>query len=112
MQLRRFPTPQRFGAPDRLVGFKTGGQSLAPRAVMVRHWVGTKLLTNSTLRYRHLLNQGVEIREFVAVDGGIILKTSGFGSGLPPQINSGMAAKLIWSDRTDSKIIEAVKSKK
>ena len=51
------------------------------------------------------------IREVVTVDGSIIVKTSGFGSGLLPQINSGIAAKLIWSDRTDSKIIEAIRIK-
>jgi hypothetical protein len=110
-QLRRFPAPQRFGAPDRQVGVKTGDRSFALGVGMVEHWVGTRLLTNSTLPYRHLLNPGVVIREVVTVDGSIIVKTSGFGSGLLPQINSGIAAKLIWSDRTDSKIIEAIRNK-
>lgn len=113
-QLKRFPAPQRFGSPDRKVGVKTGDKSFALGVGMVEHWVGTRLLTNTTTENQHLLNPGVVIREVVVAGDSIIVKTSGFGNGLLPQINSGIAAKLIWSDRTDNKIKAAlgIKDKK
>jgi hypothetical protein len=107
-QLRRFPAPARFGTPDRKVGVKTGDRSFALGVGMVEHWVGTRLLTNSTIDYQHLLNPGVVIREVLVSGDNIIVKTSGYGTGLLPQINSGAAAKWIWSERTDSNIKAAL----
>lgn len=108
-QLRRFPAPQRFGAPDRTVGVKTGDRSFALAVGYVVHWVGRRMLTNTTIENRHLLNPGVVLREVVTVGNKIVVRTSGYGMGVLPQINSGEAAELIWSHRTDSKIKAAIR---
>lgn len=110
-QLRRFPAPQRFGAPDRTVGVKTGDRSFALTVGYVVHWVGRRMLTNTTIENRHLLNPGLVIREVVTVGNKIVIRTSGYGVGILPQINSGEAAELIWSHRTDSKIKAAIRQK-
>ncbi|CAN7321536.1 hypothetical protein [Acidovorax sp. LjRoot194] len=110
-QLRRFPAPQRFGTPDRTVGVKTGDRSFALAVGYVVHWVGRRMLTNTTIENMHLLNPGVVIREVVTVGDKIVIRTSGYGTGILPQINSGDAAEVIWSYRTDSKIIAAIRKK-
>lgn len=110
-QLRRFPAPQRFGSPDRTVGVKTGDRSFALMVGQVVHWVGRRMLTNTTIENRHLLDPGVVIREVITTGNKIIIRTSGYGTGPLPQINSGRPSKLIWSDRTDSKIVAAIRKK-
>lgn len=110
-QLRRFPAPQRFGSPDRTVGVKTGDRSFALMVGQVVHWVGRRMLTNTTIENRHLLDPGVVIREVITMGNKIIIRTSGYGTGPLPQINSGRPSKLIWSDRTDSKIVAAIRKK-
>lgn len=107
-QLRRYPAPQRFGAPDRDVGVNNGDQSFALSVGMVKHWVGNRLVVNMTLSYEHILDPGVVFRSVVTAGNQIIVRTDGYGYGLFPQINSGRAANLIWSVRTDSKIKAAL----
>jgi hypothetical protein len=103
-QLRRYPAPQRFGSPHRVAGVSTGDQSFALGVGMVEHWVGNRLVTNMTLDGKHLLNPGVVFREVVTVNSQIFVRTTGYGMGLFPQINSGQAAQWIWTQRTDVKI--------
>jgi hypothetical protein len=107
-QLRRYPAPQRFGTPDRDFGVNTGDRSFALGVGMVEHWVGNRLVVNMTLGGQHLLNPGVVFREVVTVDNMVMVRTTGYGMGAFPQINSGQAAQWIWSSRTDSKIKAAL----
>jgi hypothetical protein len=63
---------------------------------------------NYLLDGQHLLNPGVVFREVLTVNSQILVRTTGYGMGLLPQINSGQAAQWIWTQRTDGKIKSAL----
>jgi RHS repeat-associated protein len=102
--LRKFPAPQRFGSPERKTGVNTGDTSFALGLGYVDHWVGNYQLTNITRNYQHLLDPGVVIRSVIEVDGQVVVRSQGYGTGLMPQVNSGRAGYYAWTVRTDSRI--------
>jgi RHS repeat-associated protein len=106
--LRKYPAPQRFGSPDREVGVNTGDESFALGLGKVSHWVGNRVLTNTTIAGEHILEPGTVIRSVLTVGSTVFVKTEGYGMGIMPQVNSGQAAQWVWSNRTDGKIKSAL----
>jgi hypothetical protein len=105
-ELRKNPAPAKFGAPDRTIGVSTGDKSFALGVGWVEHTVGNRMVTNTTIGGgAHILDPGVVFREVLTVGNQVIIRTTGYGMGILPNINSSQTSTgYIWGTRTDGKI--------
>ena len=104
-ELRKNPAPARFGTPDRQLGVSTGDTSFAQGVGMVEHTIGNRMVTNTTITGQHILNPGVVFREVLTVGNQVIIRTTGYGMGILPNLNSTQSVTgYVWGTRTDSKI--------